>query len=177
MDGVKQIRARRHPGAGDDAGQAIRRVAHQPDPARQLDQRSAARREAAAAAEGRAAAARRRGRDRRADRAAARREARQRSEVRGLPRADRSATASRWKASTPSAGAATRTWATGRSTRAPQRCDGTEFDGLDGLRNYLLTRAPRRVRAAVLPQAAGLRPGPRGAAFRRAAAGRDASAA
>ena len=47
---------------GDDARQAIRRFANQPDPARQLDQRSAARREAAASAEGRAAAAGRRSR-------------------------------------------------------------------------------------------------------------------
>ena len=38
------VRPRRHPRPGDDAGQAIGRLAHQPDPARQLGQRSAARR-------------------------------------------------------------------------------------------------------------------------------------
>ena len=52
--------------------------------------------------------------------------------------------------------------------------DGTEFDGLDGLRHYLLTTAARRLRPAVLPQAAGLRPGPRRPAFRRTPARRDA---
>ena len=40
-------------------------------------------------------------------------------------------------------------------TRA-KTMDGAEFDGLDGLRNYLLTDAARGLRAAVLPQAAGL---------------------
>ncbi len=69
------IRPRRHPRPGDDPGQAIRRLAHQPDPARQLDQRGLARRTAAATAQGRAAAARRRSRDRGPDRAAARRKA------------------------------------------------------------------------------------------------------
>ena len=54
----QEILARRRPRASDDAGQAIGRVAHEPDPARQLGQRSAARRAAAEAAEGRAAAAR-----------------------------------------------------------------------------------------------------------------------
>ena len=45
----------------------------------------------------------------------------------------------RWKASTPSAAAAKTTWATGRSTRARRPWTAHEFDGLDGLRNYLLT--------------------------------------
>ena len=70
----QEIRPRRHPRPGDDAGQAIGRLAHQPDPARQLDQRSPARREVAPAAEGRAAPARRRSGDRRPDRPAAGRE-------------------------------------------------------------------------------------------------------
>ena len=54
--------------------------------------------------------------------------------------------------------------------------DGAEFEGLDGLRDYLLTNARDAVRAPVLPQAAGLCPGPRRAALRRAAARRDAEA-
>ena len=56
--GRAEVRPRRHPRPGDDAGEAVRGVADQPDPARQLGVRDAARREAAAAAEGRAAAAR-----------------------------------------------------------------------------------------------------------------------
>ena len=47
--------------------------------------------------------------------------------------------------------------------------DGTEFDGLDGLRHYLLTTRRDAVAPAVLPQAAGLRTRPRRPAFRRAA--------
>ena len=38
--------------------------------------------------------------------------------------------------------------------------DGTEFDGIDGLRNYLLTKKKGRDRAAVLPEAARLCSGP-----------------
>ena len=173
----EEVRARRHPRPGDDAGEAVRRVAHQPDPARQLGQRSAARREAAAAAEGRAAAARRRSGDRGADRPAARREARQRS--RSAPSATRGSTrsASRWKASTRSAAAATRTWATGRSTRGRSSMDGTRVRRPRRPAELPADRAARRVRPAVLPQAAGLCAGPRGAALRRAAAGRDASRA
>ena len=55
--------------------------------------------------------------------------------------------------------------------------DGAQFEGLDGLRDYLLTEAPRRVPAAVLPQAARLFARPRGAAFRWSAADRDAGPA
>ena len=39
-----QVRARRHTGPGGRPGEAVRRLAHQPDPARQLDRRGAARR-------------------------------------------------------------------------------------------------------------------------------------
>ena len=45
----------------------------------------------------------------------------------------------RSKASTRSAAAAIATSATGRSTPRARLRDGTEFDGLDGLRHYLLT--------------------------------------
>ena len=69
------IRTRRDSRPGDDAGQAIRRIAHQSDPARQLDQRSAARRTLAAPAERRAATSRGRSRDRGPDRPATRRKA------------------------------------------------------------------------------------------------------
>ena len=37
--------------------------------------------------------------------------------------------------------------------------DGTEFDGLDGLRNYLLTEAAGRFCATILSKAARLCPG------------------
>ncbi|GIS62921.1 MAG: hypothetical protein CM1200mP2_51460 [Planctomycetaceae bacterium] len=40
--------------------------------------------------------------------------------------------------------------------------DGTRFNGIGGLRNYLLPKTPRPVRQAVLPQTAGLRIGPFG---------------
>jgi hypothetical protein len=53
------------------------------------------------------------------------------------------------------------TSASGRSTPAHRGADGAEFDGLAGLRDYLLHTASRRVRAPVLPQAARLRPRPR----------------
>ena len=53
--GRAEVRPRRHPGAGERAGQAVRGVADQPGPARQLGGRDAARREAAAAAGQRAA--------------------------------------------------------------------------------------------------------------------------
>ena len=56
------------------------------------------------------------------------------AEVRGLPRSGSTRSASRSKATTPSAAAARRTWATGRSTPDARLKDGTEFDGLDGLR-------------------------------------------
>ncbi len=51
--------------------------------------------------------------------------------------------------------------------------DGTTFDGLDGLRQYLVTARRDAVDPPVLPQAAGLRAGPRHPAFRSAVARRD----
>ena len=76
------VRPGRGPRPGDDPGQAIGRLADQPDPPRELDQRGPARRTPAPTAQGRPAAPRRRGGDRRPDRPPARREARQRREVR-----------------------------------------------------------------------------------------------
>ena len=43
--------------------------------------------------------------------------------------------------------------------------DGTEFDGLDGPAGLSADQAARRVPAPVLPQAAGLCPGPRRSSF------------
>ena len=140
VDGVKKYCARRHPRPGDDAGQAIGRLAHQPDPARQLDQRSPARRKLAAAAEGRAAAARRRSRHARLT---------VRQLVEKHTQRSRSAP-SAISGSTRSASALEGFDAIGRrrdkdlgdrpiDTRV-KTMDGTEFDGLDGLRNYLLTK-------------------------------------
>ena len=133
------VRPGRDPRPGDDAGQAIGRLADQPDPPGQLDQRSPARRAPAPPAQGRPAAPRRRGGDRRPDRPPARREARQRR--RSAPSATSGSTrsASRSKASTRSAAAARRTWATGRSTPGPRPWTGREFEGLDGPPDYLLT--------------------------------------
>ena len=54
-------------------------------------------------------------------------------------------------------------------TRA-KAMDGAEFDGIDGLRDYLLTKRRRCVPEAVLPQAARLFARPRRAAFGRTAA-------
>ena len=122
----QEVRPRRHPRPGGDARQAVGRLAHQPDPAGQLGLRSAAGREAAAAAQGRAAASRRRGRDRRADRPAARREAHAatpRAPV--CHRAHRPVRLRARRLTTRSAAAATRTWATGRSTPQPKLTDGT----------------------------------------------------
>ena len=45
----------------------------------------------------------------------------------------------RWKAYDAIGRRRERTWATGRSTPHAKLLDGTEFDGLDGLRHYLLT--------------------------------------
>ena len=36
VEGVRRLRPRRHPGPGGHVGQAVGRIAHQPDPARQL---------------------------------------------------------------------------------------------------------------------------------------------
>jgi len=80
---------RRHPRSGDDAGEELRRVAHQPDPARQLGRRSAARRPPAEAAEGRAASARG-GKRRHAHRPPTHRETQRRPALRRLPCAHRS---------------------------------------------------------------------------------------
>ena len=128
-------------GQADDAREAVGRVADQPDPARQLDQRGAARRETAAPAQGRAAAARRT----RPPRSLTVRQLIEKHTSRSpmLPSATSGSTrtASRSKRSTRSAAGATRTWATGRSTTGRQLKDGAEFEGLDGLRNYLLTNA------------------------------------
>jgi len=44
--------------------------------------------------------------------------------------------------------------------------DGAEFDGLDGLRDYLLTKRRDAFSAPVLPQAARLLPRARGPDFR-----------
>ena len=144
VDGVQEVRPRRHPGPGDDAGQAVRRVADQPDPARQLGRRGAARREAAQAAEGRAAAARD---EADTDGLTVRQlveKHTQRSQSCATATSGSTRSASPSKASTPSAAAARRTWAAGRSTPRSSSTDGTEFDGLDGLRDYLLTTTPRR---------------------------------
>ena len=135
----EEVFARRHPGPGDDAGEAVGRIADEPDPARQLDQRSVAGRAVAETAQGRAAAARRRGGNRGADRAATRREARQRSKVRRLPSANRS-----YGFSLEAFDAIGRHREKDLGDRPIDTrvtaMDGTEFDGLDGLRNYLLTK-------------------------------------
>ena len=69
---------------------------------------------------------------------------------------------------------ATKTWATGRSTHARRLMDGAEFRRPRRPAELSAHQAARRVRAAVLSQAARLRAWARGAALRRAAARRDA---
>ena len=54
--------------------------------------------------------------------------------------------------------------------------DGTAFADIDGLRDYLLSQAPRGVRAPFLPQAARLLAGPVRPALRQAPARRDGAA-
>ena len=138
--GRAEVRPRRHSGPGERAGQAVGRVADQPGPARQLGGGDAAGREAAAAAAERAATARGGRRQRRPDDAAAGREAR--AGRRRVPSATCASTrsASPWRSTTPSAGCATRTSAACRSTAQAKLKDGTEFEGIDGLRDYLLTK-------------------------------------
>ena len=175
VDGVQAVRPRRHPGPGGDAGEAIRRVAHQPDPARQLGHAKCC---SARSSRGRPRTCRgcpRTKRHRDADRAAARREAH--AATRSAPAAMRGSI--RY-------GFALEGFdAIGRArdkdladrpidTRA-KLTDGTPSStALDGLRNYLLTKRRDAFAPAVLPQAARLRAGPQRAAFRRTAAGRDA---
>ena len=89
VDGVQGARPRRRAGPGRDPGEAVGRVADQPDPAGQLAAREPAGRAAAQAAQERPAAPRRRGGDRRPDRPPARREAPQRRLVRRLPQPHR----------------------------------------------------------------------------------------
>ncbi len=170
-----QIRPRRHSDSSRHAGQAVRRLAHQPDLARQLAQRSDARREAAAPAEGRAATGRNAARG--SDRAPAHRTTQQRPGVCQVPRAHRSARVSRWKTSTPSAASGSRTPRAWPSTRKTQLQDGTEARRAGGPAGLSARRSPRRFRPPVLPQAARLRPGPRGATVGRATAGRNAGGA
>ena len=135
----QEVRPGRNSWPGGDAREAVGGLAHQPDPAGQLGGGSAAGREAAAPAQERPAAARRRGRDAGADGAPARRKAHQRPALRELPRRASTRSAMRSRRTTPSAAAAIATWATGRSTHRRELRDGTEFDGLDGLRHYLVT--------------------------------------
>ena len=172
VDGVRKYGRGGILAPGGDARQAVGRLAHQPDPARQLGLRSAAGREAAAAAQERAAAAGGRGRDRRADGAAARREAHERPAVRELPRAHRPV---RLRAgglrrdrppprARPGRPADRHRIAAARrhDIRGPRRPAALPGDG-----------AARRRAPAVLPQAAGLRAGARRPAFRRAVARGD----
>ena len=109
------------------------------------------------------------------DRAATGREAHQRRALLGVPRARSTRSASRWKASTPIGRRRDKDLADRPIDTRTTLPDGTTFDGLAGLRDYLLNARARRRPAAVLPQAAGLCPGPRRAAFRRAAARRNAA--
>ena len=72
----------------------------------------------------------------------------QRRTLRQVPRARSIPSALPWKASTPSADGATRTWPIGRSTRAPNCTTAPSSTGIEGLRDYLLTTR----REAVLRQ-------------------------
>ena len=139
VEGVKQLRPRRHPRPGHDARQAVRRVADQPDPAGQLGQRSAARRKASASAQGRAAVAAGRGRHQWPHRAAARRKAQRRSRIArsAIARIDAYGYALE---GFDAIGRLREKDLGGRpiDTRA-KAMDGAKFDGLDGLRGYLLT--------------------------------------
>ena len=138
VDGVKKY-GRGGFWPGGDAREAVGRIAHQPDPARQLGRGSAAGRQAAAPAQERPACSPTT-RPRPAGSPCAS-SSKSTPATRGAPVAIRasmrSATLSRL--TTPSAAAATATWATGRST-PPRGCaTARRFDGLDGLRHYLGT--------------------------------------
>ena len=118
-------------------------------------------------------APRRRGRDQGPDGPAARRKAHQRPALRQSATRASTRSASRSKAYDAIGRRRDRDLGDRPIDTAARLRDGTEFDGLDGLRHYLADDAARRVDPAVLPQAAGLRPGPRNPAFRRTAARGD----
>ena len=82
--------------------------------------------------------------------------------------------ASRSRASTRSAAAARRTWADRPIDTQDKTPDGTPSSKAWTACGTICWRRAATPSAAVLPQAAGLCAGPRRAAFRRAAAGRDA---
>ena len=171
VDGVQRFSRGRHSDAGHDAGQAIGRVAHQPDPARQLAQRSRARRETAASAQECAAAARYG--SGRLDRAAADRETQQRPGLRQVPCAHRSVRlrAGRLRRDRPPAREGRQRVDDRHENGIP---DGTKIEGLAGLQGYLLnTRRDAFVRQfcrKLLGYALGAR-----SALRRTAADGDAS--
>ena len=121
-----------------------------------------------------APSARRRNRRRKPDRAADGREARSASP--NVPSATSGSirSASPWRNTTPSAGLRENDLAGRPIDTEAQLKDGTEFDGLDGLRNYLLTQRKEDVPAAFLHEAARLCPGPNGDPVRSAAGRRDA---
>ena len=134
-----EVRPRRRAGPGERAGEASGRVAHQPGAARQLGGRNAARREAAATAGERAATARR-GRRRQTHDAATGREARIGAVLCRLPSCASTRSASRWRSYDP-IGRRREKDLGGLPVDAHAKLkDGTEFDGIDGLRNYLLTK-------------------------------------
>ena len=123
-------------------------------------------REAAAPAEERPAAPRRRGRHARADDAPARRKAHERPALRQLPLADRRVRLRARGLRRHRPPARQRPGRPADRHRARLR-DGTEFDGLDGLRRLPRDNAPRRLGPAILPQVAGLCAGPRNPALRQ----------